>query len=181
LPTIQPATPNKGAISHPPAANRPVVCPIAPAHTHANVAASSGSSSATTESLSELTSQSSRDSLPTRSSETTPQRPARNSRRTKSGTAHRWSKGRGSIDDTGLDRTPPTSHPSEAALSAAQSPTPPHKQRQPHSATRTPAAKQGRLMATTFGSPSGDSRRGVASPRPKGRGMELKHVDIVVG
>jgi hypothetical protein len=31
-------------------------------------------------------------------------------------------------------------------------------------------------MATTFGGPSGDSRRGVVSPRPKGRGMTQLHL-----
>jgi PAB-dependent poly(A)-specific ribonuclease subunit 3 len=172
LPTIQPTPPNKGATSHTSTANCPTLSPIAPAHTHANVTASSGSS--TTESLSELTSQSSLDSIPTAHTrgDTTPQKAPRSNRRSKSGkTTARWSKG-GCLDETALDCTPPTSQPSEAALNAAQSPTPVSKQRQPHSANRVPAAKQGRLMATTFGSPSGDSRRGVASPRPKGRGMK---------
>ncbi|KAH4014028.1 PAN2-PAN3 deadenylation complex subunit PAN3 [Parastagonospora nodorum] len=171
LPTIQPASPNKGATSHTATANRPGLLPIAPAQTHANVTASSGSS--TTESLSELTSHSSLDSVPLaliRGGDTTPQKPARSNRRSKSNKSNnRWSKEKGSLDDTALERTPPTSQPSEAALNAAHSPTPASKHRQPQSASRNPAAKQGRLMATTFGSPSGDSRRGVASPRPKGR------------
>jgi PAB-dependent poly(A)-specific ribonuclease subunit 3 len=177
LPTIQPTSPNKGATSHTSTANRPILSTIAPAHTHANVTASSGSS--TTESLSELTSQSSLDSIPIAHprGDTTPQKQPRSNRRSKSGkTTARWSKG-GSLDETALDRTPPTSQPSEAALNAAQSPTPVSKQRQPHSANRNPAAKQGRLMATTFGSPSGDSRRGVASPRPKGRGMKTVSIE----
>lgn len=183
LPTIQPTSPNKGATSHTSTANRPALSPIAPAHTHANVTASSGSS--TTESLSELTSQSSLDSIPiayTRGGDITPQKQARSNRRSKSAKSNaRWSKGGGSLDETALDRTPPTSQPSEAALNAAQSPTPVSKQRQPHSASRNPAVKQGRLMATTFGSPSGDSRRGVASPRPKGRGMKPLSIHVVGG
>lgn len=150
LPTIQPATPNKGAPSQ------------TTTSTHANVTASSGSS--TTESLSGLTSHSSRDSLPAaqaRRLDTTPPKQARNHRFNKdSKPKTRWSRGRASSDDTG---------------SQTSSPQPTHRQRQPHHhlASRNPAVVQGRLMATTFGSPSGDSRRGVASPRPKGRGMEL--------
>jgi PAB-dependent poly(A)-specific ribonuclease subunit 3 len=175
LPTIQPTSPDKGAISQTTPANRSAFYAVAPAHTHASVIASSGSSSTTTESLSELTSHSSRDSLAithVSGGDTTPQKQARSNRRKSSKSNARWSRGGGSSDDTRPDRTPPTSQPSDAALNAAQSPTPTYKQRQPHTANRNPAAKQGRLMATTFGSPSGDSRRGVASPRPKGRGMK---------
>jgi PAB-dependent poly(A)-specific ribonuclease subunit 3 len=176
LPTIQPTSPDKGAISQTTSANRSAFYSIAPAHTHASVIASSGSSTTTaSESLSELTSHSSRDSLPithTAGGDTTPQKQARSNRRKSSKSNARWSRGGGSSDDTRPDRTPPTSQPSDAALNAAQSPTPTSKQRQPHTANKNPAVKQGRLMATTFGSPSGDSRRGVASPRPKGRGME---------
>jgi PAB-dependent poly(A)-specific ribonuclease subunit 3 len=182
LPTIQPTSPNKGATSHTPTANRPTLSPIAPAHTHAHVTASSGSS--TTESLSELTSQSSLDSIAiahTHGVDITPQKQPRSNRRSKSGkTTARWSKG-GSLDESASDRTPPTSQPSEAALNAAQSPTPVSKPRQPHSANKNPVVKQGRLMATTFGSPSGDSRRGVASPRPKGRGMKTVSNHVVGG
>lgn len=171
LPTIQPTSPNKGATT------------ATTAHTHASITASSGSS--TTDSLSELTSHSSWDSLPVAqlpSGTITPQKQARSNRRSKSGKPNaKWSRGGGSSDDTRPDRTPPTSQPAEAALNAAQSPTPTHKQRQPHSTSRNPAVKQERLMATTFGSPSGDSRRGVASPRPKGRGMRLMQREVVVG
>jgi PAB-dependent poly(A)-specific ribonuclease subunit 3 len=175
LPTIQPATPDKGAPSQTPAANRPVFIPLPKGLTHANVAVGSGSS--TTESLSELASSSSRDSLPPAQAcetETTPQKQTRSNRRTKPSRSNtRWSRGAGSSDDTGPDRKPPTSQPSEAALNTAQSPTPVHRQRAPQFAPRNPASTQGRLMATAFGSPSGDSRRGVASPRPKGRGTTL--------
>jgi PAB-dependent poly(A)-specific ribonuclease subunit 3 len=172
LPTIQPASPNKGALSssHPSTADRPALSPVPVVYTHANATASSGSS--TTESVSELTSQSSRDSLPvapTRGADTTPQKPARNNRRTQSSKSKaRWSRGGASSDDTGSDRKPPTSQPLDTP-----SPQRTYPLRQPHLATNNPAVIPGRLMATTFGSPSGDSRRGVASPRPKGRGMEL--------
>jgi PAB-dependent poly(A)-specific ribonuclease subunit 3 len=163
LPTIEPAPPNKGA----PSSSHAATSPLPAAHTHANAIASSGSS--TTESLPELTSQSSRDSLPTaprRGADTTPQKHARSNKRTQSSkSAARWSRGGTSSDDTGSDRKPPTSLP--------DSPPRPYQHRRPHLATHNLAAIQGRLMATTFGSPSGDSRRGVASPRPKGRGMQL--------
>lgn len=163
LPTIQPATPNKGAPSQ----------TSAPAH--ANVTASSGSS--TTDSRSELTSHSSRDSLPAAQAgrgDTTPQRQTRNNRHNKPGKpSNRWSRGRASSDDTGSDRKPPESLPTRAALDETPSPQPTHRQRQPHLASRNPTVIQERLMATAFGSPSGDSRRGVASPRPKGRGTKI--------
>lgn len=173
MPTIQPAPPDKGALSHTLTATSPAFTAAVPALTHARATASSGSS--TVESHSELTSRSSRDSLPVTlpsSGPTTPQKQARSNRRSRSSKSNiKWAKGRDSLDVTCTTRTPPTSQPSEAALKAAQSPTPTHKQRPTNAANRTPTAKEGRLMATTFGSPSGDSRRGVASPRPKGRGM----------
>ncbi|CAN9471035.1 unnamed protein product [Alternaria alternata] len=63
LPIIQPASPpNKGAPHASPTNNRPAVYSAAKAHAHATAIASSGSSA--TESISELTSSSSRDSLP---------------------------------------------------------------------------------------------------------------------
>jgi PAB-dependent poly(A)-specific ribonuclease subunit 3 len=176
LPTIQPTSPNKGAPSHTPTANRPAFFPLPTVYTHANAAASSGSS--TTESLSGLTSHSSRDSLPVvhaHGVDSSPQKQVRNSRRNKSSKSNtRWSRGGTSLDDTGSDRKPPTSQPAETtAPNAAQSPQRTYKQYPSHTPTRNPAGNQGRLMATTFGSPSGDSRRGVSSPRPKGRGMRL--------
>jgi PAB-dependent poly(A)-specific ribonuclease subunit 3 len=168
LPTIEFAPPNKGAPPSSHAHTTVALLPAAP--THANATASSGSSA--TESLSELTSHSSRDSLPTapsRGADTTPQKHARSNRRTQpSKSAARWSRGGTFSDDTGSDRKPPTSQPLEP-----DSPPRPYQHRRPHLATNNPAVIQGKLMATTFGSPSGDSRRGVASPRPKGRGMQL--------
>ncbi|KAH7401250.1 PABP-dependent poly(A) nuclease 3 [Pyrenochaeta sp. MPI-SDFR-AT-0127] len=171
LPTIQPASPDKGAPSHPPTASRPVFFPLPKGHPHAIAIASSGSS--TTDSLSELTSSSSRDSLPAsraQGGDTTPQKPARNNRRSKPTKANaKWHRG-GSSDDTGSDRKPPTSQPSKPAPGAALSPQPALKQRQQSSiASNSSPASQARFMATTFGAPSGDSRRGVVSPRPKGR------------
>lgn len=175
LPTIQPASPpNKGAPHSSTSPNQPAFFPIHRGHPHATVIASSGSS--TTESFSEVTSSSSRDSLPTpqgRNGPTTPQKQARNNRRKQSNKAGgRWSRGGGSSDDTGSDRKPPTSQPVEPSQSAASSPQSASKTRQ-HSyiATNNSSSNQTRFMATAFGGPSGDSRRGVVSPRPKGRGM----------
>ncbi|EOA85261.1 uncharacterized protein SETTUDRAFT_20779 [Exserohilum turcica Et28A] len=175
LPTIQPASPpTKGAphASTPP--NRPAFFPVPRGNPHATFTASSGSS--TTESFSEVTSSSSsRDSLPTpqgRNGPTTPQKQARNNRRKQSNkSSGRWSRGGGSSDDTGSDRKPPTSQPAaESAQSAAPSPQSASKTRQhSHIATHSPSTNQTRFMATAFGGPSGDSRRGVVSPRPKGR------------
>jgi PAB-dependent poly(A)-specific ribonuclease subunit 3 len=179
LPTIQPASsPNKGAHASP-APIRAAFFPVSKGHPHATAAASSGSSTA--ESISELTSSSSRDSLPTppgRNGPTTPQKPAPSTRRKKSNKANaRWSRGGGSSDDTGSDRKPPTSQPAESAQSAARSPPSASKTRQPPTiATSSTSTRQTRPMATAFGGPSGDSRRGVVSPRPKGRGMTLPHV-----
>ncbi|RYO17752.1 PAB-dependent poly(A)-specific ribonuclease subunit [Alternaria tenuissima] len=173
LPIIQPASPpNKGAPHASPTNIRPAVYSAAKAHAHATAIASSGSSA--TESISELTSSSSRDSLPNppgRNGPTTPQKPARSNRRkhsTKS--VGRWSRPPASSDDTGSDRKPPTSTPVESAQSAARSPQTASKTRQqPSLATTSALPSQTRFMATTFGGPSGDSRRGVVSPRPKGR------------
>ncbi|KAL1800979.1 hypothetical protein ACET3X_001321 [Alternaria dauci] len=175
LPIIQPASPpNKGAPHASPTPTRPAFHSAAKTHAHATALASSASSA--TESLSELTSSSSssRDSLPNppgRNAPTTPQKPARNNRRkhsTKS--AARWSRGAASSDDTGSDRKTPISTPTESAQSAARSPQTASKTRpQPSIATNTALPTQTRFMATTFGGPSGDSRRGVVSPRPKGR------------
>lgn len=159
LPTIPPASPDKGASL--PA--HPVFFPLPKGHAHAIAIASSGSS--TTDSLSELTSSSSRDSLP---ASRVPPKPARTNRRGKPTKANaRWH--RGSSDDTGPDRKPPPSQPPKPA----PSPQPAHKQRlQPPPASHSSPASQARFMATAFGAPSGDARRGVVSPRPKGRGMQ---------
>jgi PAB-dependent poly(A)-specific ribonuclease subunit 3 len=180
LPTIQPASPpNKGAPHASTTPNRPAFFSLAKVHPHATVIASSGSS--TTESLSELTSSSSRDSLPNppgRIVPTTPQKQARTNRRKHSNkSTGRWSRGGGSSDDTGSDRKPPTSQPVEPVQSAARSPPTASKTRQqPSTATTHASTSQTRFMATTFGGPSGDSRRGVVSPRPKGRGMTQPHL-----
>jgi PAB-dependent poly(A)-specific ribonuclease subunit 3 len=183
LPTIQRATPNKGAPSQTPTPNRAAFFPLSTSLPHANATASSGSSS-TTDSLSELTSHSSRDSLPAalvRRGDSTPQKQARSYRRNKPSRSNaRWSRGgAGSSDDTGSDRKPPTS----PLNSNAPSFQPAYTQRQPHLASNNPAVIHGHLMATTFGSPSGDSRRGVTSPRPKGRGMHpvmRSHVTFLI-
>jgi len=184
LPTIQPASPNKGAPHASTTPTRPAYFAIAKGHPHATAIASSASS--TTESLSELTPSSSRDSLPHpqgRNGPTTPQKQSRNNRRktpTKSG--GRWSRGIGSSDDTAAERKPPTSQPAEYehAHTITRSPQTASKTRhQPSIATNNPPTHQTRFMATTFGGPSGDSRRGVVSPRPKGRGMTKPHVYIL--
>jgi hypothetical protein len=110
-----------------------------------------------------------------RRGETTPQKQTKSSRRTKSHRPNRWSRsGAGSSDDTGSDPKPHAS-----ALSPQQTGSPqstrstaraPNSHTHTHIAANNAAAHQGRLMAAAFGVPSGDSRRGVASPRPKGRG-----------
>lgn len=180
LPTIQPASPpTKGAPHSSTSPNQPAYFPIPRGHPHATVIASSGSS--TTESFSEVTSSSSRDSLPNpqgRNAPTTPQKQARSNRRKQSNkSGGRWSRGGGSSDDTGSDRKPPTSQPAEPTHSAASSPQSASKTRQqPYIATNNPSSSQTRFMATAFGGPSGDSRRGVVSPRPKGRGMSQSHM-----
>lgn len=151
LPTIQPAPPNKGAPSHPAAPSRIASAPVPKAKGYPHASATASSSSSTTDTISELTSSSSRDSLPAAhapgSTHTTPQKQTRNYRRTKSNKSanSKWS-----------DAAPQPKYPQNAALT------------QPNGTTH-PA--QARLMATAFGGPSGDSRRGVSSPRPKGRGM----------
>jgi PAB-dependent poly(A)-specific ribonuclease subunit 3 len=173
LPTIQPAPQNKGAPPQTSTPSRPAFLPLARGCPHANAAASPGSS--TTESISGLTSSSSRDSLAAArgpSSDSTPQKQARNYRRKSSKASARWSREGGSSDDTGPDRKPPTSQPPIAAPTTTQSLSQRVKQRQSHPAPSSHAAPQARLMATTYGSPSGDSRRGVVSPRPKARGRK---------
>ena len=179
LPTIQPASPNKGAPHASTTPSRSAYFAIAKGHPHANAIASSASS--TTESLSELTPSSSRDSLPHpqgRNGPTTPQKQSRNSRRkTPTKSTGRWSRGGGSSDDTAADRKPPTSHPAEHAQSTTRSPQTASKTRhQPPIATTHTPTHQTRFMATAFGAPSGDSRQGVVSPRPKTRGMTRPHV-----
>jgi PAB-dependent poly(A)-specific ribonuclease subunit 3 len=147
LPTIQPAPPDKGAPHLAPSPS-PSASLRPKGYTHASATASSSSS--TTDAISELTSSSSRDSLPAAharggaSTATTPQKQTRSYRRTKSTkAAAKWS------DAAPQPKNPPTA--------AHTSPT----------GTHLPA--QARFMATAFGGPSGDSRRGVSSPRPKGR------------
>jgi PAB-dependent poly(A)-specific ribonuclease subunit 3 len=173
LPTIQTASPNKGVPSPTSTQSRPALFPLAKGYTHANITASSSSS--TTESISELTSSSSRDSLPAthpRSGDITSPGQARNYKRGKPGRpGSRWTKGGGSSEDTGSERKRPTAQPSRAARTVSEHAQPNSRPHQPYIATQEAASSQGQLMATTFGSPSGDSRRGVASPRPKGRGM----------
>lgn len=165
MPTIQPAPPDKGALHPAPSPSRaspaPSASPRPKGNTHASAAASSSSS--TTDTISELTSSSSRDSLPAAHARggpstapaantaptaltTTPQKQTRSYRRTKSTkAAARWS-----------DAAPQPKHPPPAAHSS------PSGIQHQHPA-------QPRFMATAFGGPSGDSRRGVSSPRPKGR------------
>ncbi|KAF1947491.1 hypothetical protein EJ02DRAFT_91414 [Clathrospora elynae] len=149
LPTIPPASPNKGA-PHASAPARPAFFPVHPkGHAHAIAIASSGSS--TTDSLSELTSSSSRDSIPAAQQA----RGGRNNRRKKTAkNTTAWIRGGASSDDTGAARSPQTVS----------------RTRQPSSdIIEISATSKPRFMATTFGGPSGDSRRGVVSPRPKGR------------
>jgi hypothetical protein len=102
-----------------------------------------------------------------RRGETTPQKLAKHSRRPKTHRPNKWSRGgAGSSDETGSDRKPHASGSSPPQSIRALHKQPSHT----HIAAHNAAAHQGRLMAAAFGAPSGDSRRGVASPRPKGRG-----------
>ncbi|KAF1954696.1 hypothetical protein CC80DRAFT_416623 [Byssothecium circinans] len=127
-----------------------------PLYTHANTAA--GSEASLTSSQSKLTSSSSRDSLPAQAPaaevrrETTPQK-KQNPRRTKGHKQNKWSRGgAGSSDDIAAADRKAARHSSDAFVASTNA-----------------AAHQARLMAAPFGGPSGDSRRGVSSPRPKGR------------
>ncbi|KAL5373624.1 PAB-dependent poly(A)-specific ribonuclease subunit 3 [Paraphaeosphaeria sporulosa] len=153
--------------------------PSPPAHRQQpHASASTGSDTTTSAELSELTSSSSsRDSIPTldpaaelRRRETTPQKPGKNPRRAKTHKTNKWtSNGAGSSDSTGSERK--TSVPQvsrHTAQSAASSPQSARSLQRQQSHTHA-AVQQGRAMATTYGGPAGDSRRGVASPRPKGR------------
>ncbi|XPS75540.1 PAB-dependent poly(A)-specific ribonuclease subunit 3 [Ascochyta lentis] len=196
LPTIQPAPPDKGAPSHPPAPSRTAPSPRPKAHAHASVAPSSSSS--TTDTVCELTSSSSsssssRDSLPPAHAPGTtaaPQKPTRNARRskpTKSTKPPRASKSAARWSDAALQNAAHFSLPllssslsSPLSLSSlSPSPSPSHSHPHPHPHPHSPSAfaspststlhAQARFMATAFGGPSGDARRAVSSPRPKGR------------
>ncbi|KAJ4360355.1 PAB-dependent poly(A)-specific ribonuclease subunit 3 [Didymosphaeria variabile] len=144
-----------------------------------HASASAGSDTTTSAPLSELTSSSSsRDSIPTldpaaelRRGETTPQKQGKNTRRAKThNKTNKWTRnGAGSSDSTGSERkTSVPQAPRHNSQSAASSPQSTRSLQRQQSHTHA-ALHQGRSMATTYGGPAGDSRRGVASPRPKGR------------
>jgi hypothetical protein len=107
-----------------------------------------------------------------------PDRPPKNPRRPRSQKPNvRWSRGGTSSDEIGSDRR--VSHSSssrtssyDAALSSRALPPSQRPRPQPTNAPNKAAGDKGRLMAATSGGPSGDSRRGLTSPRPKGRGMQ---------
>ncbi|KAJ4288588.1 PAB-dependent poly(A)-specific ribonuclease subunit 3 [Kalmusia sp. IMI 367209] len=164
---------------------------------HAHVSAIADSDATTTASSSELTSSSSsRDSIPAldpaaelRRGETTPQKQGKTTtRRAKThNRTNKWSRGgAGSSDSTGSERRPSVPHTPKfnphAAASSPQSTRPLQKQ-QPHTQTAASnaAAHQARLMATAFGGAAGDSRRGVGSPRPKGRACPYIHDSTKLG
>lgn len=179
LPTIQPVSPNKGAsTTHASTDAVPVSSLLPKGHPHAVAIASSGSSTA--ESISELTSSSSRDSLPTaqaRGGVTTPQKSARSNRRNKPTNANARRSRAGSSDETGSDPKVSTAKTARNTQDTNQTPKSAFTQRkQASSNTNTSPTNQTRFMATTFGGPSGDSRRGVVSPRPKGRGMNVVYL-----
>ncbi|KAF2874121.1 hypothetical protein BDV95DRAFT_322258 [Massariosphaeria phaeospora] len=102
--------------------------------------------------------------------EKAPRKRTKNPRRTKAHNSQsRWSRGAVSSDDTASERTASLSH-SSSRSSPPDVVHPLHTHRShTNIATTIAASYQGRLMATAFGGSSGDSRRGVASPRPKGR------------
>jgi PAB-dependent poly(A)-specific ribonuclease subunit 3 len=156
--------------------------PLPALYTHARVIV--GSEASTTDSQSELTSPSG-ESLPAHEgadARRSGYKQARNSRRPKSHKPQsqqqsRWSKGTSS-DDTGSDRktsqvTPTRSNIYKAAQ-PSQSSSPSQRQRSyPSLASNQQPGLDRRLMAANFGGPTGDARRGVSSPRPKGRGMKV--------
>lgn len=148
-------------------------------NSHPHASASVGSAASAIDSNSELT-WSSGDSLPAQSSS---QKTPRHPRRPKQQKGQpKWTKGAVSSDDTGSDRKPSLSSPSKTSSSPAvqHSPRPnwtPNNRQRSHSgqsANHNAGAHKGRSMAANFGSASGDSRRGVSSPRPKGRGMRFR-------
>lgn len=86
----------------------------------------------------------------------------------------RCSKNGTPSDDTGPDRK--TSRPSSARTSTpttAHAFNPSSPSQRLRSQTNPTSGNKGKLMAANASGASGDSRRGVASPRPKGRGMEV--------
>ncbi|KAF1976286.1 hypothetical protein BU23DRAFT_551748 [Bimuria novae-zelandiae CBS 107.79] len=156
--------------------------PPAQQHHHPHASVSVGSDSA---SPSELTSSSSsRDSIPTldaaaelRRGETSPQK-GKNTRRAKTQKNTKWSRGgAASSDSTGSERKTSVPHaPSKNSQSAVSSPLSTRILQRPQAHTQAAAAtaaaaaaQQARSMATSYGAAAGDSRRGVTSPRPKGR------------
>jgi PAB-dependent poly(A)-specific ribonuclease subunit 3 len=154
--------------------------PLLNPYTHASAVGSSEVSAS--DSTSELTS-SSGGSLPTRKSaaagrpsSSAQKQQSKNHRRPKSQNHQsRWSKNTVSSDDTGSDcRRPPSSSSRTSSYNADQSPHPNWNSQRQHSYSyRAPSkatGSSGPLMAANFGGPSGDTRRGVSSPRPKGRG-----------
>jgi hypothetical protein len=180
-PTIPPAVQNK-AEARPASPSSPVTpSPFVDLYrdTHARVIV--GSEASTISSSSELTSPSG-DSLPSRESgaHTRQQNPTskqpRNQRRPKK-TPARWSRNTASSDDTGSDGKASLSSSSKQynhnAASSSQASSPLRQRPPPNLATHNAAGFKGRLMAANFGANSGDARRGVSSPRPKGRGTKV--------
>ncbi|KAF2259909.1 hypothetical protein CC78DRAFT_536747 [Lojkania enalia] len=106
---------------------------------------------------------------------TTQRKQARSSRRTKpQKSGARWSKNGVSSDDTGSDHKASLSQSSSSSPhKVPPSPKTSRPANRPHLhpsfAPTDAAAQKGRYMAASFGGASGDSRRGVSSPRPKGR------------
>ncbi|KAF2660112.1 hypothetical protein K491DRAFT_688714 [Lophiostoma macrostomum CBS 122681] len=154
--------------------------PLPNSYTHASVTRSSEVSA--NYSNSELTS-SSGGSLPThksaaagRPSSSAHKQQSKNHRRPKPQNHHpRWSNTTLSSDDTGSDsRRSLSSSSRTSSYNATHRPHPNWIAQRQHSYTnRIPSKTTGNcgpLMAANFGAPSGDSRRGVSSPRPKGRG-----------
>jgi hypothetical protein len=134
---------------------------------HASAIAGSEASSTSSQSKLTTSSLSSRDSLPSQSPlavdvhrQTTPQKHAKKPKRTKGQKSNKWNRGGGAspIGTSTANRSPQSSRLQ-------------HQNSHTLIASSNAAAHQGRLMAATSGGPlPGDSRRGVLSPRPKGRG-----------
>lgn len=175
-PSVQAVNKNKAQARPATTAFPTTPSPLPYLHTHASVIV--GSAASTVYSSSELTSTSSGDLLPpsasaakVRHSGSSHKQSSKNSRRTKSHDTHsRWTRNGTSSDDTGSDRKVSLS---SSSRTSSYIPTNWPEAGSPSLATHNAAGYNRRLMAANFGGASGDSRRGVSSPRPKGRGMKV--------
>jgi PAB-dependent poly(A)-specific ribonuclease subunit 3 len=96
----------------------------------------------------------------------------------------KWSRDRVASDNPGSDCRVSVSSSSGASIansgSTSNTSSPSQRQRKPPKTELKSEGKyKARLMAANFAGTSGDSRRGVSSPRPKGRGEKMApHRDL---